>query len=88
MEHPGLFPDPQQKAEELGVNLTVNVVLDADGNATEQPLLLLLLQFLELILTSMNELCHTVHLLIHLQSLSRTEKSSKTDECMEGDITY
>lgn len=68
--------------------LAVNVVLDADGNAIEQPLLLLLLQFLELILTSMNEVCHTVHLLIHLQSLSRTEKSSKTEELMEGDITY
>lgn len=57
--------------------LAVNVVLDADGNAIEQPFLLLLLQFLELILTSMNEVCHTVHLPIHLQSLSRTEKSRR-----------
>lgn len=74
--------------EELGMYLAVDVVLDADGNAIEQPLLLLLLQFLELILTPMNEVCHTVHLPIHLQSLSRTEKSSKTEEGMEGDTTY
>lgn len=67
--------------------LAVNVVLDADGNAIEQPLLLLL-QFLELILTPMKEVCHAVHLLIHLQSLSRTEKSSKTHEWMEGDVIY
>lgn len=51
--------------------LAVNVVLDADRNAIEQPLLLLLLQFLELILTAMNEVYYTVHFLIHLQSLSR-----------------
>lgn len=55
----------------LGTYLAVNVVLDADRNAIEQPLLLLLLHFLELILTAMNEVYHTVHLLSHLQSLSR-----------------
>lgn len=88
MGHPGLLPDRRQKAEELGMYLAVNVVLDADGNAIKQPLLLLFLQFLELILTPMNEVCHAVHLPIHLQSLSRTEKSSKTDGWMEGDITY
>lgn len=70
------------------MHLAVNVVLDADGNAIEQPLLLLLFQFLELILTSMNEVCYAGHLLIHLQSLSRAQKSSKTEEWMEGDITY
>lgn len=61
------------------MHLAVNVVLDADGNAIKQPLFLLLFQFLELILTSMNEVCHAVHLLIHLQSLSRAQKSSKTE---------
>lgn len=80
-------PD-EDGTEEVGMYLAVNVVLDADGNAIEQPLLLLLLQSLELILTSMDEVCHTVHLLIHLQSLPRTEKSSKTEEWMEGDIKY
>lgn len=64
--------------------LAVNVVLDADGNAIEQPLLLLLLQFLELIFTAMKEVCHTVHLPSHLQSLSRTQRNSKTDERMDG----
>lgn len=68
--HPDLFPAPSQEAGELGMYLAVNVVLDADGNAIEQPLLLLLLQFLELILTAMNEVYHTVHLPSHLQSLS------------------
>jgi len=51
--------------------LAVNVVLDADRNAIEQPFLLLLLHFLELILTAMDEVYYTVHLPIHLQSLSR-----------------
>lgn len=64
--------------------LAVNVLLDADGNAIEQPLLLLILQLLELIFTAMNEVCHTVHLPSHLQSLSRTEKSIETDEWMKG----
>lgn len=84
MEHPGLFPAPGQEAGGLGMYLAVNVVLDADRNAIEKPLLLLLLQFLELILAALNEVYHTVHLPIHLQSLSRTEKSSKTDEWVEG----
>lgn len=79
----GLFPAPGQEAGEFGMYLAVDVVLDADGNAIEQPLLLLLLQLLELVLKAMNEVCHAVHLLSHLQSLSRTEKSSKTDEWME-----
>jgi len=68
--------------------LAVNVVFDTDGNAVEQPLLLLLLQFLELILTAVNEVYHAVHFPSHLQSLSRTEKSSKTDEWTEGSRQY
>ena len=68
--------------------LAVNMVLDANGNAIERPLLLLLFQFLELILTAMNEVYHAVHLPSHFQSLSRTEKSSKTDEWMEGRKQY
>lgn len=79
MGHSGLFPAPGQEAGELGMYLAVNVVLDADGNAIKQPLLLLLLQFLELILTAVNEVSHAVHLPSHLQSLSGIEKSSKTD---------
>lgn len=64
-------PSSRPRIRVLGMYLAVNVVLDADGNAIEQPLLLLLLHFLELILTAMNEVYHTVHLLSHLQSLSR-----------------
>lgn len=88
MGHAGLFPAPGQEIGKLEMYLAVNVVLDADGNAIEQPLLLLLLQFLELILTAMNEVYHAVHLPSHLQSLSRVEKSSKTYEWTEGRKQY
>lgn len=46
-----------------------DVILDADGDAIEQPLLLVLLYFLELLLTLWDKVSQAVCLLGHFQGL-------------------
>lgn len=55
-----------------GKHLVADVVLDADGDAVEQPFLPLLLYFLELLLTLWNEMSQAVCLLGHFQGLCKT----------------
>lgn len=52
-----------------GKNLVADVILDADGDAIEQPLLLVLFYFLELLLTLWDEVSQAVCLLGHFQGL-------------------
>lgn len=58
------------------------MVLNADRNPIQQAFLLLFLDVLKLLLASMNEIRHTIHLLCHFQSLD-AEKSHQRDQ-IEG----
>lgn len=55
-----------------GKHLVANVILDADGDAIEQPFLSLPLYFLELLLTLWDKMSQAVCLLGHFQGLCQT----------------
>lgn len=57
-----------------GKHLVADVVLNADRDAVEKPLLLLPLYLLELLLTLWDKMSHTVCLLGHFQGLWQTHR--------------
>lgn len=63
--------------------LASNVVLNADRNPIQQAFFLLFLDVLKLLLTSMNEICHTIHLPGHFQSLDE-EKSHQGEQMVRA----